>query len=343
MPWDIITGKIVNDSPLHLGSGKKMGNFRPTLKYIPGRALRGMIGNFLFHNDKELFKEIKIEADSPLETKILFKPGMPNNGVSIPLNLSICKKCKKIIKEKLCLECLNETVQTSGIALKENLQLQSILDKILLTTTISTHAPIERKTHSTTEHKLKPYNIESINRGYSFVFRIVCDSDYSLKVVEILNDAGEFYGLGGFRSKGFGIIQFKNVTTIPIKDWMAELPTGKWLVANSEIIFHKNSEKNFIGFVTEIILNYIKKSLEILGENSTLIKELKIEKQFFKSVVARGWTIKGKSRLDVLEPAIIAGSTAEIEITDKLQQILSTVGLGEKTHMGYGDIYFWGE
>ena len=61
-----LTGVMKTVSPLHIGTGKKRGTFSETREYVPGRAIRGMVGYYLHSNDFELFKKLRIDEDSDM-------------------------------------------------------------------------------------------------------------------------------------------------------------------------------------------------------------------------------------------------------------------------------------
>jgi hypothetical protein len=86
----ILRGVLSAISPLHIGT-MGAGNYHPTLKYVPARTLRGMLGNYLFHANQELFNVLRLTEDDSI--KLVFKSALPKDSVASPLILSWCKRC----------------------------------------------------------------------------------------------------------------------------------------------------------------------------------------------------------------------------------------------------------
>ncbi|MHA1407927.1 MAG: RAMP superfamily CRISPR-associated protein, partial [Candidatus Heimdallarchaeaceae archaeon] len=313
----------------------------PTLHFIPGRTLRGMIGNYLFQQDKNLFTKIAISEEDVNQTKILFKPSLPKNTKIIGKNIRVCKKCKKIVKEQLCPSCKHETTQESGYGNFEVLKKEGRLQKVEVQTTITTHAPISRKTHTTDpEMELKPFNVESILPGTEFDFTIILDNEFTEQIKQIFNEAGTYFGLGGFRSKGYGEVEFTNIEVSSSDNLDFAYYEKGLLIANSEIIFQYDEKQNFIGFQEKIMKKYLQKSYKLLYGQESSQFSLKVFSQQIRESLARGWSISNSSHLDRLEPSIAPGSTCILELqNEKIQKAIQIFGLGEKINMGYGDIY----
>lgn len=341
----IIKGLIRAIFPLHIGT-MGAGNYHPTLKYIPARTLRGMLGNYLFNTDKELFKKLKISDDEG--SKILFKPALPKGSVASPLLLKWCKNpdCKRLFREKQkeCSNdnCLQEGKEEGGFLLNESYE-EKRFKSPNIRTRIDTKCPITRRRHTSPSerYKLAPYNIGAIEAGEEFDFRCVVEDAYVSNVKNGLKESGIFYGIGGFRSKGYGLVEFEfkkeEEEAEYVKRRSSELEGSALLmVLNNEAIF-EDSDGYVIGFKEEILRND-------LGNVKINHKE---QKQKFSESKARGWMIeRGRGRrtkqgygLDRIIPATGAGSSAIVEVDASKAAEAEIRGIG-KWKSVYGDVYF---
>lgn len=136
-----LEGFITAISPLHIGSGRSKGTFIQTLDYIPGRTIRGMLGYYLYKNDRQLFDNIGIDEEKDISRMgIFFKNAYPveENGTTVasPLILRWCKRCDALFArerdERECknvennIPCLHEGKKYSGL-----MSLESIRDRKL--------------------------------------------------------------------------------------------------------------------------------------------------------------------------------------------------------------------
>ena len=345
----ILYGKITALEPLHIGYGKRIGNYYPTLSYIPAQTLRGMLGNYLYFNDKAAFKSLKIDDDcNPL---LYFKPAVPTGCVATPLCVKWCKNCNKMfnlneIKSKECSECYHEGTKKSGWMKREGLEEKKWLGaEYGQKTTISTKCPIvpERDTTYAGDEPKAPFNVGAIRKGAVFDFRLVLPSEHVDKIKTALVEAGIFYGVGGFRSKGYGTVLFENFKEEDVEEYIKkrsnEIKSTTAMVLNSPAIFFKDDIQTKIIQKTEIGFDYWAKKHSI-----------QIREQFIDETLARSWKIKpvdryGKRRgyhLDEIYPALKEGSTVIIEIDPKLAGTLEVYGIGDFNHI-HGDVYFTNE
>lgn len=334
----ILRGVLSAISPLHIGT-MGAGNYHPTLKYIPARTLRGMLGNYLFHTNQKLFKDLRITENN--SSKLVFKPALPKDSLASPLILSWCKRCGKLIEEEKeeCTYCLHEGKGRGGF-----MQNASYDEKKFKPPTmklrIDTKCPITRRGHTSPSdrYELAPYNIGALNAGTEFDFRCIVADEYVAIVEEALKEAGILCGLGGFRSKGYGLVEFEFDKEEPEAEYIeqrtSELTDSALLmVLNSEAIF-EDSGGYVIGFKPEIL-------------NKDL-GTVKIQKQKFSESKARGWMInrgvrKGNKNgygLDRIVPATGLGSSALVEVDAARKAAAAEVyGIGSEKSI-YGDVYF---
>lgn len=324
----ILGGVLKAITPLHIGT-MGTGNYHPTLSYIPARTMRGMLGNYLFNQNTNLFDQIKIDNDKKPE--IFFKSTLPKGSVASPLILKWCKRCKKLVgADNECKDekCRHEGKKIGGFMLKESFDEKRFL-KDSLKMAIDTKCPITRKGHTSpgADGKLSPYNIGILGAGSEFDFRCIVPEKYAEDVKDALNAAGFFYGIGGFRSKGYGMVEFEFNNEERVEDYIerriSELSGTLLMVLNSHAIF-KDEDGYLIGF---------KEDLLDLGS-------VEIEKQVFSEDRARGWLIKGGYRLGRIIPATGLGSSAKVVDSDPMKAAEAEVyGVGKWKHI-YGDVYF---
>ena len=341
MEFTVIRGKIKALSPVHVGSGRQTGTFYPTLQYIPGRTVRGMLGNYLFHEDTSLFSELNINATNPEDSGIFFKPSLPEGCLAVPRHIKWCKRCGKLLAGHEC-EDGHEGDRKGGFIIKESLR-ERELKKPKISTSISTKCPIMRQCHSSpgSGDPLSPYNIEAIDRGTVFDFYGIVNKDLENDVIRSLREAGIAYGIGGFRSKGYGLICFDDLQTIPREEYIHDKLEGDWLVLNSPGVFSDDSSTHYyVGFDEQAMLRYVDRNLRMTGNKGEIVF---MKQQYIIPDFARGWSIEKRSNLDRIIPAVSQGSSVQVKISDDaIRASLVLFGLGEMTHMGYGDIYFTG-
>ncbi len=333
----IITAKITALSPLHPGTGRTEGTFHPCYDYIPARVLRGCIGNYLFNHERKLFNELRINKCAG-ETNIFFKSAFPENKVAMPRILKWCKGCNKLFLEndKECgnERCLQEGSSRSGFITLEELQNKqiNIEDKDTNKKSIITKCPIIRETHTSPPEKggLSPYSIEAINKGARFDFWCVVKGDFDLQ--DHLENAGLFYGVGGFTSRGYGTVLFESNEYTKeeykkelIEKFNKEECNETLMVLNSPAIFEGDDENYIVGF-----------DKNKWGNGKSAISE----------TLARGWEVncdkKDKesiSHITKLIPSTAQGSCIEVDKTIEEQVNMMIEGIGKDRHI-YGDVYF---
>ena len=335
----IISADITAITPIHIGSGSPIGTYHPTLSHIPARVLRGMLGNYLYNQHNELFDQLRI-SEGEGKTNIFFKPAMPDGMVAIPHALRWCKGCEMLMESNRneCTDenCLQEGSKRTGFMSKLELN-QRKIESNKLKKVITTKCPITRSGHTSPSERyaLSPYHVQAIEKGTKFTFRCVMKANASgvknhLDEFEgYLEAAGLFYGVGGFRSRGYGSILFENVRVESVDEFIdtriRELDESALLVLNSPAVFKKD-DGYCIGFDKSVLGHYICGNFEL-------------ERSHFSKTFVRGWTIKGKSRRDRIEPALDAGSCAEITLDPKVQAFIEVHGIGEGRHI-HGDVYF---
>lgn len=354
-----LSGVIRNKTQLHLGTGKKTGTFSATLDYIPGRTIRGMVGYYLYNNNRELFDALRIDEDSDMgQTGVFFKNANPlfekKVTVASPASSKWCKKCgmEMEIDEKECSatidgrNCLHEGKKVTGFITKESLYSGKI-EKVKVGTIIETKCPIIRSGHTSpsSDFALSPYHIESIKPGNEFGFRCIVEEKHVDGLKKSLIEAGVFSGIGGYRSRGYGTVVIEDIKEKPVSEVLdaRENEIGsmsdKLLVTNSQMVLMQN-EQSVVGF-NSTFNEYASKTSKLSGNDSIL--ELSDENESHQKVVggiARGWSIKNGNKVSDIIPCIGHGSVAAIKSADDRNlAAIELYGVGEMINSGYGDLY----
>ncbi|RNI11914.1 hypothetical protein EFE42_09825 [Methanohalophilus sp. RSK] len=355
----VLTATLKNLAPLHIGTGKKTGNFSKTLEYIPGRTIRGMVGYYLYNNNKSLFDALRINEDGDMsQTGVFFKNALPvNEGKSTracPVSFKWCKKCGHMIDpDKIeCTNtvegrpCLHEGKKHGGFITADSFE-KGELESVSVNTQISTKCPITRdgNTSPGPHYEIAPYNIESIVEGTEFEFQCIVEDEYVDGLKEALNNSGIFGGLGGFRTRGYGTVTFSNFNATPASDMIQEKASNilqfknAMMVTNSPMIL-RDGETSIIGF-DENFEQYVSKSCDICATQGNF-KIVSGDKgsQKLNEGIARGWSIKEGNKVSEIIPCIGMGSCAVVEGDPEVMATLEVYGIGEMINSGYGDVYF---
>ncbi len=352
MSYLLLNGKIRALEPIHIGTGVSIGTFLETKDYITAKAIRGMLGNYLFNENRELFERTRISDDA--SPTMFFKPALPYGQRSIPNIVKWCKRCGSLIlkgedgEEKTCANCGHEGKKRSGwFEIGPEHTLPKMVESKKVHKTISTKCPINPIRHSsylpTDDGYKSPYNVEAILPGTQFDFRMVLQDDYVDDIKNALKEAGIFYGVGGLRSKGYGSIDIEFIEEKNAGDYIesnANRDRSAIMVSNNELILR--SEKGYLRYFDEnLIREYISKTLS--HTNMQLPIEFSVKEQRSPTPsLARGWDMKAGYKLMNLRPAIGPGSSARITANPELMAFIELFGLGEDHHI-FGDTYFINE
>ncbi|MBU4373711.1 MAG: hypothetical protein KJ714_04575 [Euryarchaeota archaeon] len=352
-------GFITALSPIHIGSGRSKGTFIKTLEHIPGRTIRGMLGYYLYKNDRQLFEATGINEEMDLSKMgIFFKNAYPvvNDGMTVasPLLFRWCKKCGTLFEksEKECknvendVPCLHEGAKYSGLMSFDSIKARRLKTEKPYSTQIETKCPITRTGHASMPEgsDLSPYHIESISAGARFRFRVVMKDEFSDRIIESLKNAGTFYGLGGFRSRGYGSVKF-DLTKYDLKEKMQKRADeisaigNKLLVVNSQMVL-RNGEESVIGF-SDTFQKYADLTLSSMGIKGKI--EIHENNARIARSIARGWSLKNQNSLSPLIPCIASGSCTGVSGDAQALAALEAYGIGEMTNCGYGDVYITGD
>lgn len=357
-----------------MGTGKKSGTFSETRGYLPGRTIRGMIGYYLYSNERELFDKLRISEDTDMSnTGVFFKDALPvymdkktsteKPTVASPVSLKWCKKCDALMEygTKECnnnvsgKKCLHEGKKVAGFITKDSI-VTGKLEKSDVKKHIETKCPITRGGHTSpgSDFELSPYHVESISPKTKFSFRCIVEDEFADDLKKVLDEAGIFSGLGGYRSRGYGTVAFSEISESQVSDVIKKRASeisnisNLMMVTNSPMIL-MNEASSIIGFGTEFGNRFDEcatKTLAFSGYEGKLHFDLYNNdqvKQLLNEGIARGWSIKNGNKVSEVKPCIGHGSCAEITSNNySALAALEVYGIGEMTNSGYGDVYFTG-
>lgn len=357
-----VTGIITAQSPLHLGDGRSQGTFLSTLPFIPGRTLRGMLGYYLYRNDPDLFRESGIDEDHDMTRMgVLFRNAYPVSGsgkrtVISPLSHRWCKKCDRMLPHD-ALECksidqeghacLHEGRKYPGFISMESFSLKRLVRPLMPNRMIETKCPITRDYHaspggSEEGFQLSPYHIESLAPGSRFEFRMLVREDIARDIKKALGQAALYAGIGGFRSRGYGIISFDDFRDQPLSgviETRAKSFSGSGdvtLVANAPLILRQR-DRSIIGFNEFFILS-CRATLSSCSINED-ISYAHPEEYTVTADYARGWSLKYGNSVAELIPCTGGGSTVRIKGSPVAIATLEAYGIGDQVNCGYGEVY----
>lgn len=364
-----IEGIIRTVSPVHLGTGRSQGTFLPTLDYLPGRTIRGMLGYYLFHKDINLFSATGIgEYKDTSKIKIHFRNAYPvsetGETVCSPLSLKWCKRCNSLMEEDdfFCRKknegksCLHEGKKRAGFISDTSFSSKVFRAPGEVKKTITTKCPIIRGTHTSPGseedgYNLSPYHVQAIAEGQKFRFKILVDDRFvdPIRIKDALAEASLYAGIGGFRSRGYGLVQFEEVRVRDlieiVKQRRIELEKLKGspatLVTNAPMIL-RNNGKSVIGFDDHPDQTFLKEANACL-KSAQAKTELRLNPTGKTSLgrdIARGWSLEKANPVDEIIPCIGPGSTIPIVVDDPgAITALEIFGIGDMTYCGYGQVY----
>ncbi|MDD1724402.1 MAG: RAMP superfamily CRISPR-associated protein [Methanospirillum sp.] len=356
----MIQGDITSLSPLHFGNGRTRGTFSQTLPYIPGRTIRGMIGWYLFQNDHALFDACGLAEDHDATKMHLFaRNAYPLAGgmrsVYAPLKYYWCKGCQSLIPagKTECnmtmkgFPCLQEGRRYTGMIGMETFSEKRLKNPDPVPMRLETKCPITRDGHTSMgkDWQLKPYHIQGIEPGVSFGFQMLADETVSEGVLSCLEEASYTCGLGGFRSRGYGLVDFSTEPGVQVKE-LVDRRSGEigeqethLLTLNSPCIT-RSHDRCIIGFGDEFFRE-ANSRLASAGFSGDISPGADASPEITKALV-RGWSLKNGNKVDEIVPATSPGSCITVEGSPQSLAALEVLGVGDLLSCGYGEVYISG-
>lgn len=355
----IITGTITSVSPVHIGNGRTRGTFSQTLPYIPGRTIRGMVGWYLYQFKRSLFDACGLSEDhDSSKMKVFFRYAYPfadgKRAIYAPLILHWCKGCQSMIPPDTR-EC--EQVHEGSLCLQEGrkhtglISYRSFAEKRLIfpdsvPLRIETKCPITRDGHTSMgkDWELKPYHIQSIEPGVSFGFSFLADESVADGITACLQEASYACGLGGFRSRGYGLVDFSLNTPISVDDMIqnrAQELSGMdsfLLTLNAPCIFRSENESH-LGFDRHFF-TAVNERLSMAGYTGDISPA--DGSSAMSRTLVRGWSLKNGNMVDEIIPALGPGSCTYVSGSPVSLAALEVLGAGDLLSMGCGEMYIGG-
>jgi hypothetical protein len=356
----VMTGTITSVSPLHFGSGRARGTFSQTLSYVPGRTLRGMLGWYLYQYNRDLFDACGLAEDhDPEKMSLFFRNGYPlsegERSVYAPVKSRWCKKCGALIEneDNECEQvnegrlCLHEGKKFSGLVGKRTFSEKRLVTTDLVPKRLETKCPIRRDGHTSMGDgwTLSPYHVEGIEPGVSFGFMMVADDLVADDVVLSLNEASYACGLGGFRSRGYGLVNVSVDMKVSDDEYIAKR-AGNFstedeylLILNAPCIL-RSGASSMIG-IDMSFFEAINRRLESKGYKGDICPGSDPAPYITRSVV-RGWSLKNGNMVDEIVPANGPGSCVVVSGSPSSLAALEVYGVGDLQSCGYGEMFISG-
>jgi len=356
----VMKGTITSVSPLHFGNGRARGTFSQTLSYVPGRTIRGMIGWYLYQNYRDLFDACGLAEDhEPEKMHLFFRNGYPlsdkKRSVYAPLKSRWCKKCGMLIEndENECTQmvdgrlCLQEGKKHTGLVGIKSFSERKLVQPDPVPKRLETKCPITRDGHTSmgSGWQLSPYHVEGIEPGVPFGFVMLAEDTVADDVVHILNDASYACGLGGFRSRGYGLVDISVDSQVSDDEHIAsrssEFSKGDeyLLILNAPCILRSGANST-IG-LDRSFFEAINKRLESRGYKGDIAPGSDPSPYITRSVV-RGWSLKNGNMVDEIVPATGPGSCIMVTGSPSSLAALEVFGIGDMQSSGYGEMFVSG-
>lgn len=356
----VVKGTIRSVSPLHFGNGRARGTFSQTLSYVPGRTIRGMVGWYLYQYNREMFDTCGLAEDhDPEKMHLFFRSGYPlsegERSVFPPIKSRWCKKCGSLIEndENECTRvidgrlCLQEGKKHTGLVAKRTFSERKLIQPDTVPKRLETKCPITRDGHTSmgSGWQLSPYHVEGIEPGVSFGFVMLADDAVANDMVQTLNDASYACGLGGFRSRGYGLVDISVDSRVSDDEYIAsrsaDFSKGDeyFLILNAPCILRTGASST-IG-LDRSFFESINKRLESKGYKGDIAPGSDPSPYITRSVV-RGWSLKNGNMVDEIIPATGPGSCIMVTGSQSSLAALELYGVGDMQSSGYGEMFVSG-
>jgi len=348
----LMTAKLVTESPLHIGSGKRTGIIRHTLPYVPGSFLRGAFGLSLIRLgcEKE-YSELYVD-DGGKSSNIYFRHSYPRHAscksdgtfLPTPLYMFRCKnpQCNEIYDRLIPPEqCEKDHPGTKSLEpvkgfLCNGQSCRELKDQPVTIGRIVSTA-IDRNTGSAKQIMLQQEQAEEqgkvgtlhamdvIETGTEFIVEILLSrkAGEHLKFAEnLLQNSLTDAGIGGSKSRGLGKVKIekiavKTITTDLLEQRADEIDSSDFMIRLVSPMVLKRDEPKDDQFLSS------RKLLEACRQAYTWCfhegkpklpdaEEVHLKAKRFSFETFSGWSLKTNMRRDVLG-TVSAGSVFEFE------------------------------
>lgn len=252
--------------------------------------------------------------------------------------------------------CLHEGRKSTEFVSETSLREMRLNHVTMPERRIETKCPITRDHHASPGGRergfeLSPYHIESLEKGSRFALAMLVREEIQDSIKNAFERACRYAGVGGFRSRGYGLISVTWNDSMKLSDLIqkraGELSAndGAYIVANAPMIL-RQGDTSIIGF-DGVFLAYAKSTLKAVGLSEEISYAEKdgnpMSKGFVTSTYARGWSFRDHNTLAELIPCMGAGSCVRVRASPQALATLEAYGAGEMISSGYGEIYIHSE
>jgi len=351
-----LTGKIVAETPLHIGSGTRTGVTKHTKLFIPGSFIRGSFGTCLMklEGESKLFKSAFGEEFGSA-SDMFFKHSYPLHlscecGKYLPASKTLyqctkpqCKRFFDTFEPPYRCEtpgCGTPVRPVSGFRCSECGEItQKPVPTARLTSTAVNRSSQSYAEIPEGEEKAGTLHIlELIAAGTVFSFEVIVDAsrEADLKKIEsVLTKCVPDEGVGGSKSRGLGKIRLENLAVNEVNDEMVK--------KGAEDI---NTENFSIRLLSPMILEG-SKGLEAptlmegcrraytwcFHSGKPQLPEVTLKAKRQTSEMFSGWSLKSGRRRRV-EPAISAGSAYLFTCKERSETLADSLAALEYSAIG---------
>jgi CRISPR/Cas system CSM-associated protein Csm3 (group 7 of RAMP superfamily) len=343
-----LTGKLRAETPLHVGSGQRVGVIKRSLGFIPGSVLRGAVGTDILkilckkntplskHEECEYFGDCNyaalFEGESGKSSGVFFRYAYPEHlecgGTFLPATKTtyVCKnpQCGKVFKEFIsplrcnCENCKEEIKPFSGFECNRCRKFKEYPIEF----SRATSTAIQRSTSTAamvkgpTEPAGTLHTVETINKGSRFAFEIIVSKKFEshLETLKSALERGlEDEGIGGGKSRGLGKARVLDLKVLEVTD--------DWLERRAEQINGNSFVVRLVspmllegcGLDTGSLLEGCRRSFtSLFHEGKPNLPEVKLTHVRMDSEIFTGWSLR-ENRRRPMNPAVSAGSMFQFE------------------------------
>ena len=305
-------------------------NMYETLQYIRGTVIQGVFAQKYLANKNadELFTRLIVSGDCTFSNAFPMVEGKIYN--TPPFALARKKYKPKKVNNLLAGKT---TKQTKGISSLVCINGNEVLP-LTIRKEIRLHTQINNKTRTSDDGKL--FNYQSLPAGMVFKGFIALKEEKDENIIKELIATGTMLRIGRSSTSEYGKVQFDWLEN-NVEEKLADSGPVIMTLLSDTIIYNENG---FSSLNYKYINHYLEKS-EIKG-----YREIEKEGDKFRitNVIARKGRIEGFLNIWKLrkpsENVFVAGSSFYLDKLPQNTQNLVNLGLGERTHEGYGQVSF---
>jgi CRISPR/Cas system CSM-associated protein Csm3 (group 7 of RAMP superfamily) len=348
-----ITATLTAATPLHIGSGRRLGVIKRSLKYVPGATLRGAVGTSLIKNvcklDRPLVKHEDCEyfddcvyvdlfgEEFGKASKIFLRYAYPLHlkcgGVYRPAHktLYICKnpQCRKtydkIVPPRIC-DCGDDLELFTGFRCDRCRELseQPVGFSSITSTALDRSLVSGAKVGGVKEPSGTLHTIETIRKGSSFAVEVVVSRDAAGNIDALkatLERGLEDEGIGGGKSRGLGKVKVEAVKTVEVTEDAVRKRAAEISARCFSVRLLSPMLLDGKMLDAKSLLEGCRRSYTwLFHEGKPKLQGVELKATRTDLETFSGWSLKTQKRRPI-EPAIAVGSIFQFEGTNGDEQL----------------------